>query len=65
MSVECGEARPAVRGPLEDADAASRTKAPTQRTHTKHISNPSTTATDERPDHYNGKRHRSHRLDAL
>ena len=40
-------------------------KAPTQRTHTKHISKPSATTTDERPDHYDGKRQRSRRLDAL
>ena len=66
MSVECGKARLAVRGPLEDADAASRTliKAPTPPSPTS-VSKPSTTANDERPDHHNGKRHRSHRLDAL
>ena len=40
-------------------------KAPTQRTHTKHISKPSTTANGDRPDHYDGERHRSRRLDAL
>jgi hypothetical protein len=66
MSVERGKARPAVRGPLEDADAASRTliKAPTPPSPTS-VSKPSTTANDERPDHYNGKRHHSRRLDAL
>ena len=36
MSVERGKARPAVRGPLEDADAASRTKAPTQHSKPTH-----------------------------
>ena len=66
MSVEYGKARPAVRGPLEDADAASCTlsKALTHQAPTS-VSKPSTTATDERPDHYNGTRHRSRRLDAL
>ena len=66
MSVECGEARSAVRGPLEDADAASCTlsKARTHQAPTS-VSKPSTTANDERPEHYDGKRDRSRRLDAL
>ena len=66
MSVERRKARPAVRGPLEDADAASRTlsKARTHQAPTS-VSKPSTTTNDERPDHYDGKRDRSHRLDAL
>ena len=66
MSVERGKARLAVRGPLDKADAASRTlsKAPTPLSPTS-VSKPSTTANDERPDHYDGTRHHPHRLDAL
>ena len=66
MNVERGKARPAVRGPFNKADAASRTKAPTYSNPSPtSVSKPSTTSNDDRPDHYDGKRHRSRRLDAL
>ena len=55
-----------MRGPFNKADAASRTKAPTYSNPSPtSVSKPSTTSNDDRPDHYDGKRHRSRRLDAL
>ena len=52
MSVERRKARPAVRGPFNKADAASRTlsKARTHQAPTS-VSKPSTTTNGDRPDH--------------